>query len=153
LVNAYAELTFFRVKETKQVADKLLKLLEAASLQGRSGLTDSQISFLLWGLSIRPELGLVESRIRSHVLKEIGKQLGSFKLYDLVKIASNINKTDLFDLDNNEFQVLKQITDRLMNSITELDERNIYELIKSENVGKMPGIYRIYEEICHNLFN
>lgn len=121
LVNTYAELTFFRVKDVRQIAERLFKLLEAATEQGRIGLSDSQISFLLWGLSIRPELGLIESRIRSHILREIGNHLSSFKLKDLVKIAVNINKTDLFDLQNNEFQVLKQITDRIMSNVTDLD--------------------------------
>jgi hypothetical protein len=127
------------------IADRLFKLLEAAREQGKSGLTDSQMSFLLWGLSLRPELGPVEIRIRSHVLREIGNQLGSIKLNDLVKIAVNVNKTDLFDLEANEFNVLKQVSDRIFANITELEERTIYELIRSDNVGKMPGIYRIYE--------
>lgn len=98
LINSYAELTFFHVKETKIIAERLSKLLDAASQQGKSGLTDSQMSFLLWGLSLRHDLNQMESRIRSHVIREVGNQLGSFKLTDLVKIAVNINKNDLFDL-------------------------------------------------------
>jgi hypothetical protein len=152
LVNAFAELTYFRLKESRVVADRLLKLIEAGSEQGRTGLSDTQISFLMWALSLRAELGNVECRIRSVVLREVGKQLGSIKVQDLVRVAVSLNRMDLFDLEPSEFSLLRQMTDRIFGSITELDERTIYELIRADNTGKLPGYFRIYEEINRNIY-
>jgi hypothetical protein len=144
LVNAYSEFSFFRMHESKVLADRLLKLLEAGIAQGRTGLNDSQIAFLMYALSCRHELSHAEARIRSVLLKEVGRQLASFKMQDLVKVAVNLNRMDLFDLDNQEFTLVRQITDRIYASVTELEERTIYELIRAENIGKMPGFYRLY---------
>lgn len=152
LVNALAELTFFRMREGRLVVERLLKLLEAGSEGGRVRLGDNQISYMLWTLSMRPELSNLEQRLRSLVLGELGKQLASIKLEDLVRVAVNINKMDLFDLEPHELSLMRQISDRIFASITELDERTICDLIRADNTGKLPGFFRIYEEINRNIF-
>jgi hypothetical protein len=54
------------------------------------------------------------------LLQEVGKQLQTLKMQDLVRVAVNLNRMDLFDLDNRELNTIKQIADRILNSITEL---------------------------------
>ena len=152
LVNALVEFTFFNLREKKTISDRLFKLLEENIKKGNLGLSETQITFLSWGLSQRSELGFTESRIRSLLIQEVGRELQSFKLQDLVRVAVNLNRMDLFDLDNSELSTLRQIAERILKSITELEEKTVFELIRSPNVGKLPGIYRIYEEVSRNVF-
>lgn len=61
-----------------------------------------------------------------------------------MKVAVNFNRMELFDLETHEFSLLKQIADRILANVSELDERTIYELIRGENVGRMPGFMKLY---------
>ena len=68
--------------------------------KGNLGLSETQITYLSWGLSQRSELGFTESRILSLLIQEVGRELQSFKLQELVRVAVNLNRMDLFHLDN-----------------------------------------------------
>nr|BAK00111.1 predicted protein [Hordeum vulgare subsp. vulgare] len=74
------------------------------------------------------------------------------RLQDLVRLAAHINSMDLFELEPSDFSVIKQISDRISAGIIELDERSIYDLIRAKNIGKAPGLQKIYEEIFKNIF-
>jgi hypothetical protein len=52
----------------------------------------------MFGLSMRPELSISESRIRSALIKKVSERLSTIKMQDLVKIGANLNRMDLFDL-------------------------------------------------------
>jgi hypothetical protein len=57
LVNAFNEFTYFHLREKKMLTDRLLSLLEQnMDKQGKLGLTESQMGYLAWGLSMKSEL-------------------------------------------------------------------------------------------------
>lgn len=79
------------------------------------------------------------------LLRDVGTMVDSMKLQDLARLGAHLNSMDLFELEGNEFQVIRQITDRLLASISDLEERTIYDLIRAKNVGKSQGFQRLYE--------
>lgn len=59
---------------------------------------------------------------------------------------------NFYDLENDQFSIVKQLTDKIFDNISELEEKNIYELIRGDFNSKFYGFYRIIEEINKNLF-
>jgi hypothetical protein len=152
-INVHFEFTSFKHNhEAKIIAEKILRILEKGAAEGKINIYDNQISFLFFSFSSKPELTRVERKIRAILIRKLGRELDSVKLQDLVRIVVNLNRTDLFDLEGIEFSILKQITDRIFASVTDLEERTIYDLLKCTNIGKMPGFYKIIEEIRRNIF-
>ena len=47
---------------------------------------------------------------------------------------------------------MRLITNRIFESVNDLEESSIYDLIKGENNSKFVGFYKIFEEINRNLF-
>jgi len=47
---------------------------------------------------------------------------------------------------------VRLITNRIFESVNDLEESSIYDLIKGENNSKFVGFYKIFEEINRNLF-
>lgn len=107
--------------ESKIITEKILRVLDNDSSIGKFSVNGGQISFLLYTLSIRPDLSFTEIKIRTVLLKQIQKQFESFKLYEIVRIASSLNKMSFYDLEGDEFSIVKQLTDKIFDNITELE--------------------------------
>jgi len=58
---------------------------------------------------------------------------------------------DIFDFDNHDLSVLRMITKRIIENITEFDEHSIFQLISGEYVNRFSGFTKIYEEILKNI--
>jgi hypothetical protein len=154
LINCYYEVAYYKNSyDCKVVADKISTILDEGLLQDKVALVPTQISFLLYCLSIRSDLTFGEVKIRSILLKKIQQQFSVFKLHELIKFAVSLNKMHFFDIGWEDHNIVKQITDNIYENITELEEKNIYELIKGEYNSKFVGFLRIYEEINKNIFD
>jgi hypothetical protein len=60
---------------------------------------------------------------------------------------------EIIDFKNSDLSKLKLILNKIFDSIVDLDEKSIFELIRGEHVCKYPGYLRLYEEILNNIFN
>ena len=144
-INAYYEVCSFHGNECRTIASKLLKALETANEKGKATISDNQIGFLFYAFSLNSELSSTENRIRSLLMQRVNAEIETMKIHDLIKIAVNLNRSDSFNFEPFEFKTISKITEKILNSIPDLEERSIYDLIRSENVGKLPGFVKIYD--------
>jgi hypothetical protein len=82
----------------------------------------------------------------------VTEQLSSISLNELVRVAVSLNRMEFLDFSGEEFSQVRMITNRIFESVNDLEENSIYELIRGDNNSKYTGFYRIYEEINRNLF-
>jgi hypothetical protein len=59
---------------------------------------------------------------------------------------------EFFDMNGEEFALVRLITQKLAENITDLEEDSIYEIIRGDFNSKFNGFYRIYEEIHNNVY-
>lgn len=66
-----------------------------------------QSIFLLHSLSIKGELMQQERRLRTYLLGCLAEKVELLKLADVVKVVSYVNRMDIIDMENTDFQHLK----------------------------------------------
>lgn len=89
---------------------------------------------------------------RSIFLKRIAKKVNNFPAEEQASLLVNLSKTDVIDLNYEDIVIVRQLVQRVEKSIPQLGEEPIMELARCSNLSKLPGFFRVSQEIYKQIF-
>lgn len=74
------------------------------------------------------------------------------QIKDIVTACVDLNKMDILDMDAEEYNNIKIIGEKIIDSLHELEERSIYDFLKGDNISKHHIFTKIYDELLKSIF-
>ena len=82
----------------------------------------------------------------------MGKKLNDLSWEEQANLLVTLSKTDVIDLNYDDLAIVRQLVQRVEKSISQLGEEAVMELARCSSLSKLPGFFRVSQEIYKQIF-